>query len=112
MSTSRWLAWTPPKGSPIIEKVAETEPPKPTKVGFEGFAGDTSGPLRKTGGPITMSMAVVAPPAKEDHCRSRPFPHCPRCASYALYRANNIGNYECLTCGRLDIPEEVARRLQ
>ena len=39
------------------------------------------------------------------------FPHCPRCRSYALYRRNNTGNYECQTCGLLEIEESVARRL-
>jgi predicted RNA-binding Zn-ribbon protein involved in translation (DUF1610 family) len=39
------------------------------------------------------------------------FPHCPRCASYALYRKNNIGAYECLTCGLSGIEESIARRL-
>lgn len=39
------------------------------------------------------------------------FPHCPRCASYALYRKNNIGDYECLTCGMQDIEESTARRV-
>jgi hypothetical protein len=33
-------------------------------------------------------------------------------SSYALYRKNNIGDYECLTCGLRDIDEIVARRLQ
>src|SRR6185312_6934737 len=42
--------------------------------------------------------------------RAATFPHCPRCSSYALYRRNNIGNYECETCGLPNIPEEVARR--
>lgn len=40
------------------------------------------------------------------------FPHCPRCASYALYRENNIGEYECQTCGLVGIEESTARRLQ
>jgi hypothetical protein len=39
------------------------------------------------------------------------FPHCPRCASYALYRKDNFGAYECLTCGLPDIDEQVSRRL-
>ena len=39
------------------------------------------------------------------------FPHCPRCASYALYRKNNIGDYECQTCGLRRIEESTARRL-
>jgi len=38
------------------------------------------------------------------------FPHCPRCASYALYRRNNIGTFECQTCGLRDVDEAVARR--
>ena len=40
------------------------------------------------------------------------FPHCPRCASYALYRKDNLGDYECLTCGMQGIEESTARRVQ
>ena len=40
------------------------------------------------------------------------FPHCPKCASYALFRENNIGVYECETCGLRGIEEHIARRLQ
>jgi uncharacterized metal-binding protein (TIGR02443 family) len=40
------------------------------------------------------------------------FPHCPKCASYALFRENNIGDYECMTCGLQNIEEQIARRLQ
>lgn len=43
--------------------------------------------------------------------RETVFPHCPRCASYALYRKNNIGDYECQTCGMQGIEESTARRL-
>lgn len=39
------------------------------------------------------------------------FPHCPKCASYALNRKDNIGDFECLTCGLQNIEEEIARRL-
>jgi hypothetical protein len=39
-------------------------------------------------------------------------PHCPKCASYALYRKNGIGDYECQTCGERKISEEVSRRMQ
>ena len=39
------------------------------------------------------------------------FPHCPRCASYDLYRENGQGDYECLTCGAQNITEKVARRV-
>jgi len=41
-----------------------------------------------------------------------PFPHCPRCASFALYRKNNQGKFQCEACGLTDIPEEAARRVQ
>ena len=40
------------------------------------------------------------------------FPHCPKCPSYALYRRNNIGKYECMTCGLQEIEESTARRVQ
>jgi hypothetical protein len=40
------------------------------------------------------------------------FPHCPRCASYAMYRKDNRGNYECQTCDLQDIEESTARRIQ
>jgi hypothetical protein len=93
MSTSRWPTWTPK--TPIIQKSAQPEPPKPPKLGFEGFAGSPPGIFQKIGADST----------------TKPFPHCPKCASYALYRQNNIGNYECMTCGLLDIPEDVARRV-
>ena len=39
------------------------------------------------------------------------FPHCPRCAGYYLYRKDNIGLYECVTCGLREIEESAARRL-
>ena len=39
-------------------------------------------------------------------------PHCPRCASYALYRENNIGDYQCQSCGLQNIEESTARMLQ
>jgi hypothetical protein len=39
------------------------------------------------------------------------FPHCPKCASYALYRKDNIGAYECMTCGLTGIEENTARRV-
>jgi transposase-like protein len=39
-----------------------------------------------------------------------PFPHCPRCLSFALYRKNNRGDYECQTCGETSITEAWARQ--
>jgi len=40
------------------------------------------------------------------------FPHCPKCCSFALYRQNNSGDYECLSCGLAEIEESMARRVQ
>lgn len=37
------------------------------------------------------------------------FPRCPNCRSFALYRENNVGNYECLTCDLTGIEEDIAR---
>lgn len=37
------------------------------------------------------------------------FPRCPTCGSFALYRNGNAGPFECLTCERTGISEEVAR---
>jgi hypothetical protein len=36
-------------------------------------------------------------------------PRCPKCGSFALYRQNNVGNYECLTCELVGIEESIAR---
>ena len=101
MSTSRWLTWTPP--NTIIEKSPHHEPPEPPKPSFDGFAGAIPGLFQK----------IRPEPAFEEGApKRRAFPHCPRCASYALYRPNNIGDYECLTCKLRNITEEVARRTQ
>jgi hypothetical protein len=97
MSASRWLHWTP-KAS-IIQKTSEPAPTKPTEPSFVSFVSAPLGSFQE----IEVG---------EHTLRAKVFPHCPKCASYALYRKNNIGNYECRTCGLLDIPEEVARRLQ
>lgn len=40
------------------------------------------------------------------------FPHCPRCASYALYRRDTLNDFQCETCGLQNIEETVARRTQ
>jgi Zn ribbon nucleic-acid-binding protein len=40
------------------------------------------------------------------------FPRCPKCCSHALYRENNLGAFECLTCGMAGIEEHIARRVQ
>ena len=37
------------------------------------------------------------------------FPRCTQCHSYALYRQNSVGDFECLTCGLQGIEEPAAR---
>ena len=102
MSASRWLTWTPPN-SRVIRESQEPEPPKPPKTGFEGFGGAARGPSQQN---------QTKPVARERVSQRKEFPRCPKCASYFLYREDNIGNYECETCGLRDITEEVARRTQ
>jgi hypothetical protein len=53
---------------------------------------------------------VTVPLVRDVVLVAKPFPRCPACLSYYLYRQNNIRNYECMTCGLLDITEEAARR--
>jgi hypothetical protein len=48
---------------------------------------------------------------QEGNSEDPPFPHCPRCASYYLYRRNNQGKYQCQSCGLTEITEEIARRV-
>jgi len=109
MSASRWLAWTR-KRDPLIEEAADLGPPKPPKVTFEGFAGATPGLSQEIGEPTTMPTPAGLPAEKRES-GDKTFPHCPRCASYALYRRNNTGTYECQTCNLREIDEAVARRL-
>jgi len=61
-------------------------------------------------GLLAQHKAAVVGILKTNGGRIANSPHCPRCASYALYRKNNIGAFECLTCGVLDIEEVRARR--
>ena len=93
---SKWLTWTPK-----TVNSANAEPSKPRKMpttpNFDGF----------DGGGVYISPKFTVPAG--DH---RVLPHCPRCASYALYRKNNVGKYQCETCGLTDISETVARRIQ
>ncbi|MGA2755490.1 MAG: hypothetical protein ABSE53_17180 [Terracidiphilus sp.] len=48
---------------------------------------------------------------RQEGGRIAAFPHCPKCASYALYRENNLGDYECQSCGLQNIEESAARRV-
>ena len=109
MSTSRWLAWTP--SGQEIEKVRDPEPTKLTEPSSVSFVSATPALFQRIGEPATVP--TPGPPTVKGNTWGRSsFPHCPRCASYALYRRNNVGNYECLTCELRGIGETAARRLQ
>jgi hypothetical protein len=82
----RWRDWQP--STPPAWK----EVPEPPKSDSVSFVSET---------PTDSSM-------ENGH---KLFPQCPGCASYALYRKNNIGAFECLTCGLAEIEENSARRL-
>ena len=100
MSTSRWLTWTPPN-SRIIEKSTQPKVPK--------IPENTSGTSGTDHPRLSQRIERVS---REGASPRSVFPHCPRCSSFDLYRKNNIGNYECLTCELQDIDETAARRLQ
>ena len=72
-----------------------------------GFATTISGDSQEISESGQAGVWWNAPDGK----RVSVFPHCPRCASYTLYRKDNIGAYECLTCGLTEIEESTARRL-
>jgi hypothetical protein len=101
LAVDRWRKWRPSD-----EKFNESpryEPSKPSKPIFGGFEGATPGRIQN----VAVDLAT-----EESVSRGRMFPHCPHCASYALYRQNNIGPYECQTCGLGKIEESLARRVQ
>jgi hypothetical protein len=71
---------------------------------------------------LPVEIAHLAPQLKEHKAdliellrrmggRIATFPHCPRCASYALYQRGDFGPYECLTCELTGIEEATARRV-
>lgn len=94
---SKWLTWTPATPETVNDTNVElTKPTKPSEVASEGTF-------------VSVSSSGHLPRLRGE---AQIFPHCPRCASYALYRKNNQGSYECTTCGMEDIAEAIARRVQ
>ena len=61
---------------------------------------------------VPPPLANAGPARKTTSEGVRTFLHCPHCASTDLYRPNNVGNYECQTCGLEEISEALARRTQ
>jgi hypothetical protein len=106
-SRSRWLTWAP-NGS-IIDKSPEPELPKPPKPSSGSFGSAPHGLFQKI---EHAAAATFAPPTPSSGSKAPTLPDCPRCSSYCLYRKNNIGNYECLTCELGGITESTARRVQ
>jgi hypothetical protein len=88
---SKWLTWSPATDT----NVELTKPTEPSEVTSEGTF-------------VSVSSSGHLPRLRGE---AKIFPHCPRGASYALYRKNNQGSYECQSCGLTEITEEIARRV-
>jgi Zn ribbon nucleic-acid-binding protein len=41
-----------------------------------------------------------------------PFPHCPKCGSFYLWRKDKTDPWDCESCGERGITDEAARRYQ
>jgi len=116
LAIDRWRKWRP--SDEKFDESPGCEPTKLTEPAFGGFVSSSPGQMQNFSDappPHNPQDRVSAPVSEELRLAQRPggrvFPHCPRCASYALYRRNNIGNYECMTCGLQDIEESTARRV-
>jgi hypothetical protein len=116
MSTSRWLTWTP--ATSIRKETSEPELTKPTKANFDSFVRSPLELFQRIEQPETRkhNPDVGRNPVHQGDAGSREgvstLPHCPRCGSYYLYRRNNVGNFECVSCELRDIPAKVAGRVQ
>jgi Zn ribbon nucleic-acid-binding protein len=87
-----------------MQKALDPELTKPTKPSSVSFVSATPGLFQELG-KLAATRTLELPVEKDDARGRSSFPHCPRCASYSLYRKNNVGSYECLTCGLRDIDE-------
>jgi hypothetical protein len=87
------------------QTVSPSSPPSPTgaKNGDEVDEGD---------GDRAQVTTNTKTTDDQERLRRTAFPRCPGCTSYALYRKNNVGLYQCDTCGLEEISEAVARRMQ
>jgi hypothetical protein len=109
MSTFRWFGWTPRRHS--MEGAFHSPPTEPTKFSSGSFVSAGPEVLHETVKPTTTPTDILRGQKYKPRGESS-FPHCPRCASYALYRKNNVGTYECQTCQLREIDDTVARRIQ
>jgi predicted RNA-binding Zn-ribbon protein involved in translation (DUF1610 family) len=92
---SKWLTWSPETANGT--NVELTKPTKSSEVTSEGTF-------------VSVSTSTAADLPRLSGVQI--FPHCPRCASYDLYRKDNTRNYECQSCGLTEISDEIARRVQ
>jgi hypothetical protein len=66
VSASRWLNWTPHR--PIIAKLPESNPTKPTEPPFVGFVGSSSANSQIIGSEVSAAVSpVVAPASSPTH---------------------------------------------
>jgi hypothetical protein len=95
-----------PINTRIVTTVRVLNPVEATQTNFEASLAAVLDYLTSEG-----KAPVAVMPLSTDAVPSGT-PSCPKCRSFALYRQNNLGNYECQTCGLPDITEETARRTQ
>jgi hypothetical protein len=97
-----------PSETPHIETPSETfrrassETPSPHSLGAEDVS--ASIPFRSE----ISDSGIMSESNGPSYCRT--LPCCPRCKSYALYRKNNTGFFQCPTCGLNNIDEIAARK--
>ena len=90
------------------KKFAQTISPASPSSPIETMDGDEGG----DGDTVRAQVSEDRKIDRSEQLRSSSFAHCPKCFSFALYRPNNLGNYECQTCGLEGINEDVAQRTQ
>jgi hypothetical protein len=106
---NNWLNWTPAdqqfgetKGNGLTKPTESDQ--KLGETYGDGLTEPTELPI------VSLGSARLGKYQDFQGTCSRPFPHCPHCGSFALYREHNIGAYRCQTCGLQQIAEDVARR--
>jgi hypothetical protein len=101
-------------------RLIESQIPKDTDTLTKPLPPLTSGLVRVTGAVFPSESLEKSPsencpdisiegPTGAANGPLSSMPRCPQCASFALYRRNNVGNYECLTCNLAGIEESIAR---
>jgi hypothetical protein len=90
------------------ETLTKSSPPLTSGLVRTSGTGFPSENMEKSPSEKTPHVSRVGPTEAADGPLPS-MPRCPQCASFALYRQNNVGAYECLTCDLVGIEESIAR---